>query len=216
MAIEKDVLISISEASHILGVTEVTLRQWTNEGDIKAFVTPGGHRRYSKEELKKLIRMHHKILGVNDLASRLGDSVPLHREIAANFMQSTVLFSKLDIEAQKQLSVLGRQLLSLIAKYITEPANQKETLSSIKEIGQKFGDITARLGVPLIDAIQAFTQHRQPIINMTSEMLQKGESLSRRLIETIPMVNHVMDEALVSLVSAHQQANQSVSQLDTD
>ncbi len=43
-------LLSISEASRMLGIREATLRQWTDAGKIRAFVTPGGHRRYSKNE----------------------------------------------------------------------------------------------------------------------------------------------------------------------
>ncbi|MFP3975558.1 MAG: helix-turn-helix domain-containing protein [Dehalococcoidia bacterium] len=42
----------MGETSAILGVSEVTLRQWTDQGRIKAFIS---HRRYSKTELNKLI-----------------------------------------------------------------------------------------------------------------------------------------------------------------
>ena len=48
-------MLSISEASSLLGVNEATLRQWTDEGKIKAFITPGGHRRYSESELRRLL-----------------------------------------------------------------------------------------------------------------------------------------------------------------
>ena len=44
-------LLSISEASQLLGFSEAALRQWTDEGKIKAFITPGGHRRYVRAEL---------------------------------------------------------------------------------------------------------------------------------------------------------------------
>jgi excisionase family DNA binding protein len=206
---EKDELVTISEASRIMGVSEVTLRQWTDEGSIKAFVTPGGHRRYSKAELKKVLSLEHKPLGINDLAVKLGDSASVHREIAAAFLQSVSLYSRLDAESQKRFSSLGRQLLSLIIKYITEVSKQEETLLSIREVGHNFGELTAKLGLPLIDSVQAFTQHRDPIVSVTSHMLKKGDSFSRRLIEAIPLVDRAMDEALVSLVSAHQQQKRS-------
>ena len=60
-------LISIGEASQILGVNEATLRQWTDEGKLKAFITPGGHRSYSRSDLKKLTGSHQKALSINDL-----------------------------------------------------------------------------------------------------------------------------------------------------
>jgi excisionase family DNA binding protein len=54
-------IVSISEASHLLGVNEATLRQWTDEGKLKAFITPGGHRRYYRADLKKFTRSSRKI-----------------------------------------------------------------------------------------------------------------------------------------------------------
>ena len=66
-------LVGISEASQLLGVSEATLRQWTDEGSIKAFVTPGGHRRYSKEELKEFLSSHENLLGVKELVGQAGE-----------------------------------------------------------------------------------------------------------------------------------------------
>ena len=75
-------LLSISEASHLLGVSEAALRQWTDERKIKAFITPGGHRRYARAELKKFIGSHQKILGVKDLVIELEETAQQHGEIA--------------------------------------------------------------------------------------------------------------------------------------
>jgi excisionase family DNA binding protein len=46
-------MISISEASKLLGVTEKTLRIWEKEGKIISKRTEGGHRRYEISELLK-------------------------------------------------------------------------------------------------------------------------------------------------------------------
>jgi putative resolvase len=46
-------MISIKEASKILGVTEKTLRIWEKEGKIKSERTEGGHRRYEISDLLK-------------------------------------------------------------------------------------------------------------------------------------------------------------------
>lgn len=46
-------MISISEASKLLGVTQKTLRVWEEEGRIKSHRTKGGHRRYEISDLIK-------------------------------------------------------------------------------------------------------------------------------------------------------------------
>jgi excisionase family DNA binding protein len=43
--------LTVSEASRFLGVSEPTLRKWTDAGRVAAFRTPGGHRRYRLENL---------------------------------------------------------------------------------------------------------------------------------------------------------------------
>ena len=46
-------MISIKEASDILGVTQKTLRVWEKEGKITSIRTEGGHRRYNISDLIK-------------------------------------------------------------------------------------------------------------------------------------------------------------------
>jgi excisionase family DNA binding protein len=207
--LEKESLISISEACRMLGVSEPTLRQWTDDGTIKAFVTPGGHRRYSASSLKQFVSLNRKLLGIKDYTLKLEDSAQVHREIAMHFLQSKPWFTRLDAESQQQFSALGRQLLKLIMRLVSEPSKQDENFQSIKEIGDSFGETTARLGLPLIDSVQAFILHRDPILNITTEMMKSGDSLNRRVMDAIPLVDHAMDEALLSLVASHQRISGS-------
>jgi excisionase family DNA binding protein len=202
--LEKESLVSISEACRMLGVSEPTLRQWTDEGRIKAFVTPGGHRRYSTSGLKQFVSLNRKLLGIKEFNIKLEGSAPLHREIALHYLQSKAWFTQLDAETQQRFSALGRQLLNLIMKLVSEPSKQRDNVAAIKDIGASFGESTARLGLPLIDSVQAFILHRDPIMNITSDMMKTGDSVNRRVMEAIPLVDRAMDEALLSLVATHQ------------
>jgi excisionase family DNA binding protein len=198
-------LVSISEASHFLGVSEAALRQWTDEGKITAFITPGGHRRYSKAELKKFISSHQKVLGIKDLVLELEDTVPLLREIGKASLNTTSWYNKLSDESKAQLADLGRRLLRLIIRYITELSKREETIKLVSDVGQGFGETLAKLGLPLTDSVEAFILHRNPIMNATAHLMRKREAVTGRVVEAIPLVAYVMDEALVSLVAAHQQ-----------
>ncbi|HEX3245957.1 MAG TPA: helix-turn-helix domain-containing protein, partial [Chloroflexota bacterium] len=46
--------VSIRRACQLLGVNQATLRHWTDEGKVRAYVTPGGHRRYHEDDLHLL------------------------------------------------------------------------------------------------------------------------------------------------------------------
>ncbi len=202
-------LLGISEASRILGVSEPALRQWTEEGNVKAFITPGGHRRYSRAELKKFMSSQQKMLGIKDLVTKLEDSAPTLREVAKTFLQSSPWYNKLGNESQEYLASLGRRLLNLIIQCVTEPSKQEETLKTVRDVGFSFGETMAKLGLPLTDSIQAFIQHRDPIMSVTTSLMKRREGFNHRIVEAIPLVDHAMDEALVSLVTAHQQHRNS-------
>lgn len=198
-------LVGISEASHILGVSEAALRQWTNDGKIKAFVTPGGHRRYLKEELKKFLTMRQKKLGIKDLAAEIENTIPLHRELSRTYLTSTSWYDRLSKETQERLGDLSRRLLQLIIRYITEPLKREETISLARDIGRSFGRLLAQLGLPINDSVEAFIVHRIPLMDAATSMIRKREAYNGRLIEAISKVDYIMDEVLVALVSAHEQ-----------
>ncbi|MFC1939210.1 helix-turn-helix domain-containing protein [Chloroflexota bacterium] len=198
-------LVSISEASQMLGVSEAALRQWTDEGKIKAFITPGGHRRYSKAALKKYIGSHPRMLGIKDLVAELEETAPLLREIARGLFKSTTWYEKLNKESKERLAVLGRHLLNLIIKCVTEPSRREETMQTIQNAGHDLGETLAKLELPLTDSVEVFLMHRDPIMKVTAHMMKRREAFTGRVVEAIPLVARVMDEALVALVAAHQQ-----------
>ncbi len=200
---EEDHLVSISEASTILGVSETSLRQWTDEGKIEAFVTPGGHRRYSREDLKKLIGLHQKTLGIKDLVNELEDTAALHREIASSLI-NTGWYRQLDRDSQRDIALLGRRLLNLIIEYVSEPGKREETAFSVQAVGKEFGNILARLGFPLTDSVEAFILHRTPIVNSATELMKKRGIYTGHIVGTITQIGQLMDRALVALVEAHQ------------
>jgi len=203
-------LISISEASHIIGVNEATLRQWTDEGNIKAFVTPGGHRRYDKAELRSFISMQRRVHGVKDLVTRIEDTPLLHRELAQSHFSHSDWYTKLDAESQQHLAQSGRDLLQLVIRYITEPAKQKETEELARSIGGHFGEQVAKLGLSLTEAIETFMLHRNPVINAATDLLKKRETLNERAVEAIPLVTHILDNTLIALVESYQQHRDSL------
>jgi len=202
-------LVTIGEAASVLGVSEVALRQWTDEGRLKAFITPGGHRRYSKEELKKLMHSRPKVLGVKDLIAELEATSELHREIGRTSLITKDWYSKLDTDSQGRLAHLGRSMLNTIIRYITQPAKREDALELAREVGRGFGHTLAVLDLPLTDAVEAFILHRDPIMKATMQLMKKRGAHSGRVVETIPMVARVMDEALVALVATHQQVSRS-------
>ena len=195
-------MLSISEASQMLSVSEGALRQWTDDGLINAFVTPGGHRRYNEADLKKFMKSHPRMLGLKDLVTGLKATAPKHREVGHIPFEGSRF--KLNREAQEHFSRLGRRILSLIIKYISEPGNRNETIKLIREVGSEHGEVLYKMGLSLTDSVEAFILHRDPIMNTITHLTKRKEVLAGRVVEKMPLVAHAMDEALVALVNTYQ------------
>ncbi len=197
-------LISIGEASQILGISEATLRQWTDEDKIGAFITPGGHRRYSRVGLRQFMGSRHRVHGIRDLVAALEDTASHHPKIVGANFSSPSWYGRLSKESRERLAQYGRRLLNLVIRYITEPRKREETIKQAHNIGGNFGKELAEQGLLLTDAIEAFTLHQSPVVNAVTHLLKRREALNERTAEAIPLVTHIMDEVLVSMVAAHQ------------
>ena len=210
MPTSEDTPLSISEAAQVLGVSEAALRLWTDEGKVKAFVTPGGHRRYSRAELKKFSSKETKMLGVKDVVTEMEETFGQHREISKTYFSNIPQDKDIVHKYQQALAGSGHDLLQLIMQYISEPANRTATLEKIREVSARHGEISANLGLSLTDSVQAFLLHREPILKSTTSLIKKREANSGRIINLIPMIGQVLDEALLAHVAAHQQAQPGV------
>src|SRR5436190_17434002 len=47
--------ITLGQACKLLGVNESTLRRWADAKHVRSFRTPGGHRRFSEDDLRALV-----------------------------------------------------------------------------------------------------------------------------------------------------------------
>jgi excisionase family DNA binding protein len=47
--------LTISQAARELGVSLSTIRRWTNLGYLPSYRTPGGQRRFSREQLEQFL-----------------------------------------------------------------------------------------------------------------------------------------------------------------
>jgi excisionase family DNA binding protein len=203
-------LITISEASRILGVSEVALRHWTDEGKIKAFITPGGHRRYSKTELNNFMGSRQNAIGVKELIDEIEATSKLHSEIGRTTLTKREWYNCLDREKAASLAHLGRNMLNVIVHYLNEPEQTAQSMEHARNVGRGFGEILAGLELPLTDAVEAFILHRDPIMKAIAHLMDKREAHSSMIVEAIPIITRIMDEALLSLVAAHQQKNGAV------
>jgi excisionase family DNA binding protein len=56
----RQLLFTSSQAARYLGVSLATIRRWTDAGHISCYRTPGGQRRFAREQLDEFINSMHR------------------------------------------------------------------------------------------------------------------------------------------------------------
>ena len=142
---------------------------------------------------------------MKDLVAELEDTVRIHREIARTSLITNSWHGKFTRESQGYLAGLGRHLINLIIRHITEPSKREEIVKLARDVGHDFGEVLAEQGLPLTGCVEAFILHRNAIMNVVTHLMRKGEAFTGRIVEALPLIDRVLDEALLSLVAVHQQ-----------
>ncbi|MGH2833502.1 MAG: MerR family transcriptional regulator [Solirubrobacteraceae bacterium] len=57
---ERQLVFTSSQAAHYLGVSLATIRRWADAGHLDCYRTPGGQRRFSREQLDTFTASLHR------------------------------------------------------------------------------------------------------------------------------------------------------------
>ncbi len=71
-ASEQQLVFTSSQAAPYLGVSLATVRRWTDAGHISCYRTPGGQRRFSRDQLDEFLSsMEHDVTHTPDSSARV-------------------------------------------------------------------------------------------------------------------------------------------------
>ena len=65
-------LLNVGQAAEYLGVSAASLRKWSNDGLVATYRTPGGQRRYARDDLDRFIDSMRETGAAEHPVPRLG------------------------------------------------------------------------------------------------------------------------------------------------
>lgn len=65
-------LLNVGQAADYLGVSAASLRKWSNDGLVATYRTPGGQRRYARDDLDRFIDSMRETGPTDHAVPRLG------------------------------------------------------------------------------------------------------------------------------------------------
>lgn len=196
--------LSLKEASELLGIHFTTLRKWADEGEIRVFRTPGGHRRFNAIDLRRFLEARATPDVSSSAESLVDAAVGQVRAAIQQMRQEHTKWAESVTEQDRDLTrQRGRQLFSLAIAYVVKPAQREQLLADGQRLGYEYG-IEAALGqIPLVEAGRAVQFFRSQLSKVVHA--ENSYGLDADDLRVQAAIDHFIDEVLYAVLSGYEQ-----------
>lgn len=192
----------LGDASRVLGVNESTLRRWADNGLVRMFRTPGGHRRFSAKDLQRLMDA-----GGGDIREFDDEALRRIRErLEDDGGAAHPWMATMAPEVRAELGSLGRETVSLVEQYLNSDANDAVMQTSAAGLGERYAVLLQSAGVSLTDAVAAFAYFRRGMDQAVRSFAQSHGMTAEAAGGLWERVSVLEDHVLVALTGAFEHA----------
>ena len=198
--------VSLSEASRVLGVSPATLRRWSDAGRLRVFTTPGGHRRFSRAGLERLLpadRSRRPSIGGGGLTpSRIART---YRRASREAAPELPWVLKLTDEQRLLFRERGHVLAASLLQHLdaTQPAAAAHHLKEASGSAAEYGRVAAALGLSLSQTVEGFLRFRAPFHHELAVAARRRGFDTAETTDLLETAERAMDRLLVATMSGH-------------
>jgi excisionase family DNA binding protein len=201
---ERDWL-ALGPASRLLGVDPDTLRRWADDGRVEAYLTPGGHRRFDRAALVRILNTRRNA-NRTPMTSLGATPEQLSRAYRRSYAspRSVVSASALRQPDRDGFRDEGRRLVEALLAYLDarQPGDRRR---AEEDAGARTEDVARRLaaaGTPLADAVAQFVAARRPFLTALGSLAARRKMDVATLSTVYQHASDLLDRMLLRLVAA--------------
>src|SRR5829696_5230111 len=196
----------LSEASRTLGVSPATLRRWSDAGRLRVYTTPGGHRRFSRSALERLLpadRSRRPSIGGAGLSpSRIART---YRRASRDAAPELPWVLTLTDEQRLLFRERGHVLASSLLQYLdaTQPASSRHHLEEASTSAREYGRIAASLDLSLSQTVEGFLRFRAPFHTELAVAARRRGFDAAETSDLLQTAERAMDQLLLATMTGH-------------
>ena len=147
---------SIHEAASLVGVSPATLRRWCDAGNVQAFTTPGGHRRFSRRAITGLLPAR-PAAATDGQVDRVGAVLLRKLRLASRRVAAEAPWSEALTDTDRQVleRLSGRMVAGVVSALRVEPSRRRQVLLPGRDVAMRCGELVARRGVDFDAMVEA-------------------------------------------------------------
>jgi excisionase family DNA binding protein len=196
--------LSLQEASMQLGVTTSTLRRWGDSGRVPMKRTLGGHRRFPREAIDRLIQAPPSdMVAMQAFEPQPNWNFDVHELVNqkwhARFSTNPVT---------ERMRGLGQRLLGLLIQYLNRRESDRRFLNEARTVGETYGREAQEADISLHDAVEAFLYFRSAFSHLKMPLpgipqpTDFGAAMSMHV-----RIDQFMDAILLGMVAGYEGAD---------
>jgi excisionase family DNA binding protein len=201
--------VGLSEASRVLGISPATLRRWSDAGRLRVFTTPGGHRRFSRSALERLLPADRSrrpsISGAGLSPSRIART---YRRASREAAPELPWVLSLTDEQRLLFRERGHILAASLLQYLDAPQPEAAAhhLNEASDSAAEYGTVAAGLGLSLSQTVEGFLRFRAPFHHELAVAARRRGFDAAETTDLLEAAERAMDRLLVATMTGHGQA----------
>jgi len=189
--------LSLGPASRLLGVDPDTLRRWADEGRIESFTTAGGHRRFHRATVERILeaRRHDATIRLASLGATTDRLSRAYRRGYSSGAEAGDVRAAIPTTERDAFRDGGRRLVGALLDHLDAPDDPGRARAEADAIAAT-DELTDRLAVARIapdEAVSLFVAARRPFLT------ELGAIARRRALDP----DRLLDRLLIRLVSRY-------------
>jgi excisionase family DNA binding protein len=196
------VWLPLGRASRLLGVTESTLRRWADDGRLRSFRTPGGHRRFAADDLQRIQDNTEPPVKQQGRSLEHLAVARIRRRLQLDKSQRAGWYNTVDEQSRVRFRPLGRRLVALVDECVSKRMRGSRLADEARALGCEYGEELARDGVPLTDSVEAFTFFRRSLDETARQLAHEKHLTADDSAQVWQQVSDLADVVLVAMTAA--------------
>ena len=196
----------------MLGVSPATLRRWSDAGRLRVFTTPGGHRRFSRTALERLLPADRSrrpsIRGAGLTPSRMARTYRhASRAVAPDLPWVLALTEEQRLLFRERGHLLATHLLQYLDA--SQPDAASGHLADAGVTAQEYGRVAADLGLSLSQTVEGFLRFRAPFHHELALAARRRGFDAAETTDVLETAERAMDRLLVATMKGHTKASRA-------
>lgn len=196
----------LGTASRLLGVDPGTLRRWADQGRLEVFHTPGGHRRFSRRGVERVLSSGRR--AAPNLARLGGTAERFTRAYRRQYRDHDPDLGATRLPEPDRIAfrATGRELVGALLRHIDagEEAERQAAMGEAEVTARALASQARHVGAGLSESVVLFLAARGPFLSEIGTLARRRALAPEELSRLYEDASSALDHLLVVFIAAQQ------------